>query len=279
MRTHVIGASGFLGKAIQRQAARRKDIIYYSSNSDESSNYNYFSLKEQNTWSALNINSNDTVILLSWRNLPNYNSDIHLHQSLNELISLFDFITSRPLKKIIIPGSCYEYGMQSGKLKEELPPSPVNNYAKAKNIFRTYTQVKSNKLGIQYVWLRIFFPYGPGQYFNSIIPSLERAIAKGEKSFDISNGKKIRDFLSIDYVAEIFLKVALHSKADGIFNVGSGTPTTISEFLNSYIDRTGSSIKLNSGVLPDRNDEPFSFWADCSKLKQQILDPIQSESI
>lgn len=265
---HVIGASGFIGRAVAKAGANRSDILYYSSNKDFAATLNggYFSLAECSSWNNLEIKEEDRLIFLPWRNLPNYTNPIHLTENLTECLRFFEYLATTALKKIVIAGTCYEYGLQNGQLPESLPTKPVNCYAVAKDALRSMAESLFTSSNIGFAWLRIFYPFGDGQNPNSLLPSLIRAIENGDRSFDTSQGDQIRDFIHVDEVADIFIKVADSDSATGVYNVGSGNPMSIRDFLESHIRSRQSSIQLNLGVYPRRKDEPLAFWADRSAL-------------
>jgi nucleoside-diphosphate-sugar epimerase len=120
--------------------------------------------------------------------------------------------------------------------------------------------------GLQWCWARIFYPYGKGQNPNSFLPSLQHAIDKGDAEFAISSGRQIRDFVLVDQVAKILLKLSTHPQAQGIYNCGSDHPVSLRELAEQRISESLSSTVLKLGVYPDRQDEPVAFWADTSKI-------------
>jgi len=268
MITHVIGANGFVGKAIFKRSKNLDNFKYYSSKytSNTNENYKFFDISDRSTWLNFEFEKEDKIIFLSWRNLPNYNDDFHIYRNLIDSINFLKFCISKSISKIIIAGTCYEYGLQNGKLSEDTCAKPVNCYAAAKNSLRESIESLCKVKKIDFAWLRIFYPYGDGQNPKSLIPSLERAIKRGDNYFPTTNGNQIRDFVSIDFVAEIFLLVAREKEATGIINVGSGNPLSIRYMLEDIIKKKNSSIKLKLGAMESREDEPLAFWADTSKL-------------
>lgn len=262
---HVIGSNGFVGKAIKKVSKNREDIKFYSSNEYEKK-FKIFDIRDEKTWKNINIEKNDKLIFLTWRNLPNYNEPFHITENLIDSIKFIKYILQKNISKLIITGTCYEYGLQNGMLSEDSNPEPLNSYSLAKDCLRKLTQCLCTELETEFLWLRIFYPYGKGQNPNSLIPSLERAIENKEESFNLSKGNQIRDFIKVEDVAQIILKLTDSPKANGIYNVGSGKPISIKDFIKAYIKRKDSDIKLNFGYYPERKNEPNAFWADTQKL-------------
>ncbi len=243
--------------------------MFYSSKHipTESHKNIYFDIKDESSWNNISLNKSDKLILLTWRNLPNHNEAFHITENLTDSLKFISYILNKGIKKIVIAGTCYEYGLQNGMLAESIETKPINCYAIAKDSLRKLTQSLCNYHKVDFAWLRIFFVYGEGQHPKSLIPSLDKAILNKDKGFDISQGDQIRDFIKVDKVAKLFLKITDSSEANGIYNIGSGEPISILDFLENYINEMQSDIKLNRGVYPRRKDEPLAFWADTTKLE------------
>ena len=263
MRIHIIGASGFIGKAIRQECKNNTDCLFYSS---KEANEMRIDLNDPFTWANLKIKKGDKLIFLSWPNLPNYSADFHILENLVNSINFFNEIAKTEICTIVCAGTCYEYGLKNGCLSESLETNPKNKYAIAKDTLRRILYLKFAKKNINLAWLRVFYPYGKGQNPNSLIPMLDQAIKNKEKIFNISQGDQIRDFIKIDQVAKAFLNCA-RNNVNEIINVGSGEPISIRDFLENYIKKNNSDIKLNLGIYPRRDYEPLAFWADINKLK------------
>jgi len=269
---HVIGASGFIGKAIWRAATCRDDIIFYTSKMDvvSSRSARYLTLADESSWSSLEVAKHDKIIFLSWRYLPNYNSTFHISINAIDSYRFFEHLLAKRISKLVVSGTCYEYGLQNGMLSEQDSTDPVNCYAVGKDSLRRMTQSLYQSNNVELAWLRLFFPYGEGQSPRSLLPSLDHAIDSNMEYFDTSQGDQIRDFIPVDEVANAFLKVADSELGQGIINVGSGKPVSVRDFLEQHIKRRNSGIRLRLGVYPRRFDEPLAFWADTHKLRRVV---------
>jgi nucleoside-diphosphate-sugar epimerase len=267
-KIHLIGSSGFIGKAIQRQASSNELACW----SHQSGASHHFDLLNPKTWHDLLADHPKLVILLSWPGLPNYHKSFHLIQNLPASLQLVEKLIESGIERIVVAGTCYEYGLQNGCLGEDLTTDPVNHYAIAKNAFRKSLSLLCNASGIRWCWLRVFYPYGDGQNPQSILPSLQRAIEAGDSSFGMSSGRQIRDFVSVEEVARQLLLLAKHPEAIGIYNGGSGVPRSLREIAEQRIKEEAAQIKLDLGVYPDRLDEPLAFWAKMERLRNLVSD-------
>ena len=266
MFIHVIGSSGFIGKAIYKKLEGRKNVIFYSSKSKKREKNIFFDINNEKTWGNIKINPSDKLIFLSWKNLPNYNQTFHITQNLVDSIKFLNNIISRGISKIVITGTCYEYGLKNGLLSEDDETKPINSYGVAKDCLRKTIESLCKYNKVNFVWMRIFYAYGEGQNSNSLLPLINKAIKDRKETFDLSPGDQLRDFIDISIVADYIIKATDSNKASGIYNIGSGQAISIRDFVENFIQSQNSTIKLNFGALPRNMQEPIAFWANTKKI-------------
>lgn len=267
MGIFLIGANGFLGKSIINYNVGDK-IIPWSHNRE--SDAHYFNLLDPNSWDNLLSKKPKKVIFLSWPGVRNYYETYHLTENLVYSIKLFEKLAEIGVEKIVYSGTCFEYGLINGCLKENTTTNPVSLYGIAKDSLRkaAYQITKGTKTNL--CWIRVFYPYGREQNTNSLFPSLLKAIKNKEKFFNLSSGRQIRDFINSKDLANNFIKIINSPKSHGIYNCGSGNPLSISEFVKSKVKEFNSDITLNFGSMLDREDEPIAFWANMEKFKELL---------
>lgn len=262
-KIHLLGSEGFIGRALQREA----DPLHLQCWSHRHSDPDHcFDLLDPSSWQALLKRQPTHVILLSWPGLPNYQEPFHVTRNLPACVELIEKLVGVGLQRLVVAGTCYEYGLQNGPLQEDQLTNPVNCYAIAKDSLRRVISTRYTQQGLQWCWARIFYPFGNGQNPNSLLPSLQRAIDQGDAEFAMSSGRQIRDFVLVDQVAKFLLQLSTHPQAQGIYNCGSGHPVSLRELAEERITVSLSSTVLKLGVYPDRQDEPLAFWADTSKV-------------
>lgn len=260
---HLLGSEGFIGKAIQNDVNGLNLQCWSHINTERS---NYFNLFDQSSWDMLIQQKPTHVILLSWPGLPKYNDPSHLTLNLPACVGLIERLMQAGLQKLVVTGTCYEYGLQNGELSEDQFTDPVNCYSTAKDSFRRFIESRCTQNGVQWSWLRIFYPYGPGQNPNSLLPSLDKAIEEHIPQFSISSGRQIRDFLPVELVARDVLEITTNPAANGIYNVCSGVPRSIREIVETRIHQKNAKIALSIGDFPDRTDEPLAFWGSAKRI-------------
>jgi len=89
-------------------------------------------------------------------------------------------------------------------------------------------------------------------------------IKNGSKIKIFGQGKRLYDFISTNYAAEIIIK-SLENNLSGIFNVGCETKTDVKEIL-SIID---SFHKINFEYIPETLESTGCFL-NCAKLQNSL---------
>lgn len=261
---HLIGSDGFIGQAVQREAG---GLQLHCWSHGESDSEHFFDLLDPSSWQAL-LNCKPThAILLSWPGLPNYEEQFHVTRNLPFCVELIEKLVAAGLQRLVVAGTCYEYGLQNGPSKEDQFTDPVNCYAIAKDSLRRVISSRYGPKDLQWCWARIFYPYGQGQNPKSLLPSLLKALDNGEEFFSMGSGRQLRDFVDVQSVANYLLMLAIHQDARGIYNVGSGIPRSVVEIAEEAVISHGGEISLRRGVYPDRSDEPLAFWAHMDKFQ------------
>jgi nucleoside-diphosphate-sugar epimerase len=208
----------------------------------------------------------DVMIHLAWEGLPNYRSDFHVTENLPRHRALLQNLIQHGLKSLVVTGTCLEYGMRDGSLNEDMPAQPSVLYAMAKDELRKSLETLMRHAPFSLKWIRLFYLYGKGQNPNSLFSQLDRALERGDASFNMSGGEQQRDYLPIETAAGYIVKIAQQERVTGIVNCCSGVPVRIKDFVRDYLSRTGSEIQLNLGHYPYTDYEPMSFWGDPGKL-------------
>ncbi|PLX66992.1 MAG: epimerase [Denitrovibrio sp.] len=209
------------------------------------------------------------LIHLAWSDLNNYKSLTHIEVTLSQHIAFINNIITNGLQKIIVTGTCFEYGDINGCISEDTPTNPTLPYSIAKDTLRRYIEQLNKSFSFEYIWLRLFYMYGPNQPERSLFPSLDRAIANNEKSFNLSGGEQIRDYLHITKMAETITSIALlPNYTNEVINCCSGDSISLRNLIEEYLNDIDTNIKLNFGYYPYPDYEPMAFWGDTSKLKK-----------
>jgi len=108
--------------------------------------------------------------------------------------------------------------------------------------------------GLDYVALRYFNVYGPrmdvhGLYTEVLVRWMER-IADGKPPLIFGDGLQTMDFIFTTDIARANLLAAAGDLTEGVYNVASGTETTLLGLAEALLDVMGSDLSVEHG--PDR---------------------------
>lgn len=212
----------------------------------------------------------EALVHLAWPGLPNYRGLFHFERNLPADYAFLKRMISAGTRHLLATGTCFEYGMQDGRLSEDLPALPTNPYGMAKNTLRLQLEMLQSEHPFALQWARLFYLHGEGQNPRSLLAQLDRAIDDGLERFDMSGGEQLRDYLPITGAASALAGLASHPHATGIFNVCSGQPVSVRRLVEARIAERGARISLNLGHYPYPDYEPFAFWGARDRLDRAL---------
>ena len=179
------------------------------------------------------------------------------------------------VKKVVAASSASVLG-----LAESFPTTeahhPYNNrtiYGAAKAFNEGLLRSFAEMYGLRYVALRYFNVYGPrmdvyGAYTEVLIRWMER-IAAGQPPIIFGDGTQTMDFVDARDIARANVLAAESEVTDEVFNVASGTETSLDELATTLLKVMGSSLEPQ--YAPPRKVNPVPRrLADVSKTRQLL---------
>ena len=200
---------------------------------------------------------------LAWEGLPDYSLE-RCRTNLDAGLRLIGAVARSGVRRMVVAGTCAEYGRASGAVSEESVPIDRGFCAATKHAQLNVLEAVARDAAFSYQWARIFFVYGPGQMQGSLIPSLRASYTTGQKA-SIRTPDAFRDFVYVEDVASALVSLVSSDVPSGVFNVGSGQPTSVGHVANlaaEYYDMP-RPIKHPPVECPPGGD---GFWADTHRL-------------
>ena len=179
-------------------------------------------------------------------------------------LALASSLASSGCRRFVGVGTCFEYDTDVGYLSEATPLSPAHLYSAAKA--GTYLVLKQlgAAAGMQVCWARLFYLYGPDEYPQRLVPSIARALLRGDEARS-TPGQQVRDFLHVEDAGSA-IGAVLESNLVGAVNVASGQPVTVASVVQRVADACGRPELVRLGALDYPHGDPKFICADIRKL-------------
>lgn len=210
----------------------------------------------------------DAIAHLAWTGLPNYQALFHFERNLPLDYAFLKRVIEAGVSQVLVTGTCFEYGLQSGPLSEAVAAQPCTPYGLAKHTLRLFLEALQRERAFTLQWARLFYLYGEGQNPNSLLASVDRAIDAGDTQFNMSTGDQLRDYLEIRQATSRLASLIARRDVDGVINCCSGQPVSVRALVEQRVRQRQSSIVLNLGHYGYSAHEPMAFWGVAQRISQ-----------
>ncbi len=277
MKVIVTGATGFVGRhLIPKLVANGHQVTATARDVNRAKSFEWFGRVDfvsadlqLNYYPVIEALKGASVLVhLAWPGLPNYQASFHVFQNLDSDLRFLKAAIESGLPRLLVAGTCLEYGLQSGPLTEEMATQPVTAYGFAKDSLRKSLEFLQHDSDFILQWMRLFYIYGDGQNPKSLLAQLDVAINQQRAAFNMSIGTQLRDYLPVEMAAHNICLAVENPKISGIINCSSGIPISILDLVRRRCKEMNSDIHLNTGYYTVPPYEPLEFWGVPSKLRK-----------
>lgn len=257
----VTGASGFIGRAVCNELARRGVEVWAVSRDLSSRAAPSISSVRWATYDSLRLAQPAIVIHLGGESDPKKINEETFTERLQEAQELGKQILQWDIQRIVVASSAVVYGDAIGSLRsEDEVIVPFTPYGRLKYALEQFFFSRSTTA----VVARIANTYGPGMAKDNIFTHVLAQIPiPGD--IEVRDKGPIRDFIHLNDVARGLVELAF-GEAVGIFNLGTGVGTSVgalAQIINTGVGQptraivsmtqppTRSSIVLNPHKIKD----------------------------
>lgn len=199
--------------------------------------------------------------------------DLMMAVNVEAFRKILDFALKSGCPKVVYASSAATYGKGAVPMREEQPPAPANVYGESK--------VEMDKAGMAFaathrgvvsvVGLRYFNVYGPLEFHKkaaaSMIFQLYRQVASGKRPRVFKWGEQYRDFIYVKDVVQSNIK-AWQFHGNGVFNVGTGLPTTFNKVIEVLKKELGSTLET------EYFDNPYDFYQGATQADTSLAQKV-----
>jgi dTDP-L-rhamnose 4-epimerase len=156
---------------------------------------------------------------------------------------------------------------------ERKPPQTPSVYALSKYDTERLAVMCGESLKIPTVALRYFTAFGPGQSlsnpYTGVCSIFISRVRNGRQPVVYEDGRQVKDMTYVDDVVQANVLALEKEGANGVYNIGSGTPTSISDIARQVCELLGTGMKPQ--VTGDyRLGDTRHDYADITKAKREL---------
>ena len=284
----VTGATGFIGRRLVRQLIDAGAKVYAGVAPDEDPGrvaalpaqipQLLFDLRDAKAVRAAVAEAGPQIVVhLAAAGVTNSGVDPILALAVNAggTLHLLEALKERApkggVRRIVLAGTCYEYGAsqradESADRRSAVEGlDPFNAYAASKVAAWAFGRMYWRAHGLPIVTVRPFQVYGPGQPARTLVPAAVRLALAG-KDFSMTPGEQARDFVYVDDVTAGILAAIQAPGVDGLsLDLGTGRACTVRHVVERIWTLTDAAGRMLPGALPYRPGEVMHLTADADR--------------
>lgn len=169
---------------------------------------------------------------------------VYVHDNIVATQSVFE-AAARAGVRVVFASSSSVYGnAEAYPTREDATPRPVSPYGVSKLCCEDLAHAYAHEAGLDFVALRYFTVYGPGQRPDMAIQRIAMALADGLPFQVYGNGMQTRDVTYVDDAVAATVGAMQHAAPGAIYNVGGGSETSLRDIIALCEAQSGRRLEL-----------------------------------
>ena len=272
MKILMTGATGFIGLALCKQLLANGHEVTAVVRPDSQRKYK---IPDKVTVQELSFDNLDKIsgqfdicYHLAWNGTSGHQRDDFIVQADNIKYTINMIKVSKKLgcRKFIGAGSQAEYGNVRKLCTEENVAKPFTMYGAAKLSAYHIGRITAAQENISFVWPRIYSIYGVGENDGTLINYLIDCFKKNITP-ELSCCENMWDYMYISDCVNALIMLGENEKTEGIYNVSSGEPMILKEYVNIVRKIISPDAYIDFGKIKTDIDHTFWLEPDVRRLK------------
>ena len=224
----------------------------------------------------IQVNDIDVVVHLVSTLIPGSTYDDYKNEYKNVIfpsIELMELCAQKKVRFVFFSSGGTVYGNSSGVLpfKETDTMKPISYYGWSKQMMENSIQFMHRTVGLDYLILRPSNSFGHGQNLNGKQGLVAVAIGKLLKNEEIEvwgDGSALRDYIYVDDLANIFVKLIEADIHNTTLNIGCGQGYSVNDVLAFLKIVSGKEMKIV--YKNPRQMDVSNMVLDTTRLKEYV---------
>ena len=176
----------------------------------------------------------EAVIHLAWEGIPDFSRQRCKRNVENQTGFLQSALELPSVSRIVMAGSCREYGAEVGRSSGSVEVAPDDDFGRAKVSIHRMLRTGCAEARVGLTWFRLFYVYGPGQRRESLIPSVLHQLASGDSPV-VEQPDAAKDFVFVSDVADAFERAVRSTSVHDVIDLGFGRLRRVQEVVDAAV--------------------------------------------
>lgn len=285
MKILVTGGAGFIGSNLVEELVRRGHSVIVLDNFSLGTKKNLQGLDVKvvegdiRDKKTVNIAASGADVIFNQAaasSSPMFAKDLRgaVAANIDGFINILNAARENGAKRIIYASTSSVYGNLPPPLREDMNVTPPNFYAATKLANEHLAKIYTSECGIETVGFRYMSIYGPKEegkgIFANLVSQFLWAIQKNESPVIYGSGEQTRDFVYVkDVVAANLLAMEKSKIGSEVFNIGTGTATSLNSLTTLLNRLLGKNVKPGYIKMPVKNYIDTQL-GDISKISEKL---------